>query len=91
MVALQNRHNKGVACKIVQDKELCALLDSASSFWLEGGTKRTRPDDDWKKDLLNHCATKEKNILQAPAKECSFPVPIIVTWSARPLIAIKLR
>jgi hypothetical protein len=35
MVALQNRQNKGVICKILQDKEL--RDDSASSgvFWLK--------------------------------------------------------
>ena len=37
MVALQNRQNKGVPCKIVQDKELRAVLASTGSFRLTIG------------------------------------------------------
>jgi hypothetical protein len=35
MVALQNRHNKGVTSKIVQDKELRVVSASAGGFWLK--------------------------------------------------------
>jgi hypothetical protein len=73
MVALQNRENNEVPCKIFQGKELCVLSASASSFRLESGTKKTYPDDDWKKDCRNHCATKVGNHLQAPGEKCSFP------------------
>jgi hypothetical protein len=33
MVALQNRHNKGVTRKIVQDKELAASLQDKEADW----------------------------------------------------------
>jgi hypothetical protein len=38
-VALQNPQNKGVPCKIVQDKELRDVLASADRFRLTGDTK----------------------------------------------------
>jgi hypothetical protein len=34
---------------------------------LKDGTKRTYQDDDWKKDIQDHCAAKVGNDLQAPA------------------------
>jgi hypothetical protein len=36
-------------------------------FRLKDGTKRTYRDDDWKKDIQDHCAAKVGNDLQAPA------------------------
>jgi hypothetical protein len=39
-VALQNRQNKRVVCKIVQDKELREISASFGRFRLEGGAKR---------------------------------------------------
>jgi hypothetical protein len=42
MVVLQNRENNEVPCKIVQQKELCAISASASSFRLENGAKTPR-------------------------------------------------
>jgi hypothetical protein len=42
MVALQNSHNKGVACKIVQDKELRDVSASVGSFRLKGGRKTSK-------------------------------------------------
>ena len=58
-VALQNRHNKGVPCKIFQDKELRDVLA------LPAGRRRQkdRRDDDLKEDFWNHCATKRGNNL----------------------------
>jgi hypothetical protein len=52
-VALQNRHNKGVVRKIVQDKELEDLLQDN--------------EDDWRKVPQNDCATTRQNDLQVTA------------------------
>jgi hypothetical protein len=38
---LQNIENKGVACKIFQDKELREVMASVGRFRLTGGAKRT--------------------------------------------------
>jgi hypothetical protein len=47
-VALQNIENKGVPCKIFQNKELRAVLASPSLFRLKSGAKRRHRDDDLK-------------------------------------------
>jgi hypothetical protein len=41
-VAPQNRENKEVPCKILQDKELRGVSASSGSFRLKDGAKRTR-------------------------------------------------
>jgi hypothetical protein len=46
MVALQNRQNKGVTRRIVQDKELRDVSASFGRFRLEGGAKKLCRDDD---------------------------------------------
>jgi hypothetical protein len=50
-VAPQNLENKGVPCKIVQDKELRGCFGLCCSFWPEPGAKRTYLDDDLKGDF----------------------------------------
>ena len=44
-VALHNPHNKGVPCKIFQDKELRAILATSGNFQLKDGAMRTCRDD----------------------------------------------
>ena len=61
-VALQNIDNKGVPCKILQDKELRAVFATVGSFRLEDSAKWTCRDDVCWKTSENHCARKEEII-----------------------------
>jgi hypothetical protein len=60
MVVLQNRENKEVIRKIVQKKELCAIL--AVCQQLPAGRRR--------EDSQDYCATKQGNHSQALAAIC---------------------
>jgi hypothetical protein len=49
--ALQNLHNKGVTCKIVQDKELRDVLVSFGRLWMKNGVKANCRDYDLKENF----------------------------------------
>jgi hypothetical protein len=52
MVALQNRQNKGVVCKIVQEKELRDVFCFAGLCQFKCGAKTARWNDYWTEDCL---------------------------------------
>jgi hypothetical protein len=81
MVALQNRHNKGVVCKIVQDKELRDVSASVGSFRLKGGRKTSKIIVRRSKEIICSVSrTKAKAFGAVPKMGDGLPVPACRSW-----------